>query len=151
MRILFIGLIAAMLAAAPAAAQVYRWVDKDGKVHYSDKPPPKGTRTERMAIETKRTDEANVEAANRELATQSERSRIEQERAALERRDAQAAAQEKAALQERCAQARQQLATLEQSNRLVTVDEQGNRSYGTDAELEARRTQARQQVAEACR
>jgi glutaredoxin len=35
-------LAAALLLPALAAAQanVYRWVDKDGKVHYSDTPPP---------------------------------------------------------------------------------------------------------------
>lgn len=37
-RALLIGLLA---FAAPALAQTtYRWVDPDGKVHYSDKPPP---------------------------------------------------------------------------------------------------------------
>lgn len=30
----------AALFAVPAAAQMYRWVDKDGKVHYSNTPPP---------------------------------------------------------------------------------------------------------------
>ena len=29
-----------LLAAAAAAQQVYRWVDEDGVVHYSDQPPP---------------------------------------------------------------------------------------------------------------
>lgn len=33
-------LLAGVLAAGSAQAQVYRWVDKDGKVHYSDNPPP---------------------------------------------------------------------------------------------------------------
>jgi glutaredoxin len=32
--------VAAMLVAATAGAQMYRWVDKDGKVHYTDAPPP---------------------------------------------------------------------------------------------------------------
>lgn len=33
---------ASLFLGAPdeAAAQMYRWVDKDGKTHYSDKPPP---------------------------------------------------------------------------------------------------------------
>ena len=31
---------AAMLVAATASAQMYRWVDKDGKVYYTDTPPP---------------------------------------------------------------------------------------------------------------
>jgi glutaredoxin len=34
-----LGLVAFLFAAA-ASAQMYRWVDKDGKVHYSDTPPP---------------------------------------------------------------------------------------------------------------
>jgi glutaredoxin len=32
--------VAAMLVAATAGAQMYRWVDKDGKVQYTDTPPP---------------------------------------------------------------------------------------------------------------
>jgi hypothetical protein len=28
------------LAAAPAAADVYKWIDREGKVHYGDTPPP---------------------------------------------------------------------------------------------------------------
>lgn len=33
-----------MAAAATAGAQMYRWTDKDGKVHFSDSPPPPGAR-----------------------------------------------------------------------------------------------------------
>lgn len=32
--------IAILLATATVAAQVYKWVDKDGRVQYSDQPPP---------------------------------------------------------------------------------------------------------------
>jgi hypothetical protein len=38
-----LALAIAMIALVPALAQaqsVYRWVDKSGKVHYSDQPPP---------------------------------------------------------------------------------------------------------------
>ena len=37
--LLALGLVAFLFAAA-ASAQMYRWVDKDGKVHYTDTPPP---------------------------------------------------------------------------------------------------------------
>ena len=37
--------VAAMLVAATAGAQMYRWVDKDGKVHYTDTPPPGATKS----------------------------------------------------------------------------------------------------------
>ena len=32
-------------AAADAQTNVYRWVDKDGKVQYSDTPPPKDAKS----------------------------------------------------------------------------------------------------------
>ena len=32
-------LLVAFLAVAPAAAQVYKWTDPSGKVHYGDRPP----------------------------------------------------------------------------------------------------------------
>ncbi len=38
-------LLAVMLAfAASAFAQMYRWVDKDGRVHYTATPPPPGVK-----------------------------------------------------------------------------------------------------------
>jgi glutaredoxin len=37
---IFIAAALASLFAAAAAAQTYRWVDKDGKVNYSNTPPP---------------------------------------------------------------------------------------------------------------
>jgi uncharacterized protein DUF4124 len=35
---------AAALASAHARAEVYKWVDKDGRIHYSDSPPGNGAR-----------------------------------------------------------------------------------------------------------
>ncbi|MGE3571780.1 MAG: DUF4124 domain-containing protein, partial [Burkholderiales bacterium] len=40
MRILILALLLAF--ASGAAAQLYRWVDKDGRVRYTDTPPPAG-------------------------------------------------------------------------------------------------------------
>jgi glutaredoxin len=38
-HLLFVG-IAALAMNAAAQTNMYRWVDKDGKVHFSDQPPP---------------------------------------------------------------------------------------------------------------
>ncbi|GAA5167342.1 glutaredoxin family protein [Viridibacterium curvum] len=35
-----LALLTCLMVAQTAVAQVYRWVDKDGKVHYGDQPPP---------------------------------------------------------------------------------------------------------------
>lgn len=39
-----------LLLAAPAHAQVYRWVDSRGTVHYSDDPPPEAAKARKLAI-----------------------------------------------------------------------------------------------------
>lgn len=39
---LTILLLTAMAAAAPARAQIYKWVDDKGVVHFADVPPPRG-------------------------------------------------------------------------------------------------------------
>ncbi|MFA9440882.1 glutaredoxin family protein [Uliginosibacterium sp. sgz301328] len=36
----FVCVMLALVAASVASAEVYRWVDKNGKVNYSDNPPP---------------------------------------------------------------------------------------------------------------
>lgn len=48
---LFIA-IAVLLAAATVTAQVYKWVDKDGKVQYSDTPPP-NAKSEPKTVDTR--------------------------------------------------------------------------------------------------
>lgn len=39
-RTTYVAAVALALASAAATAQTYRWVDKDGRVHYTDTPPP---------------------------------------------------------------------------------------------------------------
>jgi glutaredoxin len=39
-RIASVAFVVAAATAAQAQSEVYRWVDKDGKVHFSDAPPP---------------------------------------------------------------------------------------------------------------
>ena len=49
---LFIA-IAILLAAATVTAQVYKWVDKDGKVQYSDTPPPADAKSDPKKVDTR--------------------------------------------------------------------------------------------------
>lgn len=42
-----------LLCAATVDAQVYRWVDAKGTVHYSDSPPPAGVSATTLDIDTK--------------------------------------------------------------------------------------------------
>jgi len=42
-----------VMISAPAVAQVYRWIDATGTVHYSDEAPPRGVKATTLDIDTK--------------------------------------------------------------------------------------------------
>lgn len=67
-RLTLAVLAAALLwpAAAVAQSNVYRWVDKDGKVHYSDSPPDPGVKD----VSQKRLGGGTAEAPQLPIATQ---------------------------------------------------------------------------------
>jgi hypothetical protein len=138
---------AVLCAGAPTAeAQVYRWVDKDGKVHYSDK-KPKDAAAKEMAIQSQASDPEAAEKTMAELRAQNE---------GLDQTDAQrkqAAADKEKADQQRAAQckaAQSEAQLLRSVNRYFTVDHKGDRVYDTDAQLAARRSKADARVAQLC-
>lgn len=147
-----LALLIAALAALTATAQVYKWVDKDGKVHYSDKKPrdPKAKDVKDMGIQSAPTDPAAVEAEQAALMTHGQT--VDQEIAARKDKEAGVAAKKAAdANRERaCANAKADLNVLTRVNRLVGVDANNQETVATDAQLEQRRAQARAKVAELC-
>src|ERR1041385_3136729 len=52
MRALACGILSVFFIALPAAAaDVYRWVDEKGTVHYSNEAPPKGVKSSKVDID----------------------------------------------------------------------------------------------------
>jgi len=66
MRIPFIAAAVLSIACADASGQAYRWVDKEGKVHYTQAPPPPDAR----AVQKKTFRHGPAEASNLPYATQ---------------------------------------------------------------------------------
>ena len=60
---LFAVIAVLALCAGSVSAAPYKWVDKDGKVHYSDQPPPAGVKAEQ--VELKPLTEVNIEPVPR--------------------------------------------------------------------------------------
>lgn len=150
LRPLLLGVLLAV--SATAAAQLYRWVDKDGRVHYTATPPPAGA-TKSRTIETPATPPAPPAASGEPAAKDDARkgplTPVEQEAAFRKRQlEAQKAA-EKAALERQqeetrlanCERAREALATFESGQRISRTNAQGERYYLDDA-ARARETEA---------
>jgi glutaredoxin len=69
MRAALAAWIALAIAAAcdAGAQQLYRWVDKDGRVHYSQQPPPKGAA---KTVEQRKLGSSTVETSQPSFALQ---------------------------------------------------------------------------------
>ena len=62
----FLALIS-LAAASIAEAQIYRWVDEDGNVHFGDRRPPQVAESIEMDTETNRESAAEARARNKEI------------------------------------------------------------------------------------
>lgn len=143
-------LIAAIIltAAVPAAAQLYKWVDKDGKTYYSDTPPPNAD-TKRLSVGTGTTAEPPAPpktAVQRDKEL--EKGRQDARDAAKKSNDAERTA---AAQAEQCSIARQNLQQLTDGGRIARYNSSGERELMSDEEIAKGLEKARADVAEMCK
>jgi hypothetical protein len=155
LRILVCAL--SLAVAGGAAAQTYRWVDKDGKVRYGDTPPP-GVNARRLGGPTVPAASAPAPEAAAKDASKGPLTPAEQEQEFQKRRlEAQKAEQKAAAATkdqeikaENCRRARESLATLEGGRRVLRTNAQGEQYYLEDDARAAEIQNARQAVQDWC-
>jgi len=138
-------LACALVASTAAFGQLYKWVDKDGKVTYSDQPPP-----------AQQSKQLNL---NTGVASPPARSALERdkdiEKGRAEAREKAKVASEKERKseidQENCKAARAYLKTVESGVRVSTVDDKGEQVILDDEQIAAERVKAQKAVDEACK
>ncbi|HZR01882.1 MAG TPA: DUF4124 domain-containing protein [Burkholderiales bacterium] len=160
MNMKWIGL-AALVVALPVGAEMYKWMDADGKVHYSDRQPPthaKRQETIRVSprpnpIPAAPTPGATGVEGEQGAAPTGPKSVADQEMEFRKRRveaaeaeakrqkDAQAASDK----QRNCEHAKARVAALEKGGRVTRLDASGEQVFLNDAEIgqalvEARKT-----------
>lgn len=132
-----VTLIVLLVLALPslAMAQIYRWVDAQGKVHFEARPRPGAEPVE-----------IRPQVVERDQVTREREARSERffEARRQERQQADQAMREQRAQRERaCRQWREELASLSRGGRYFRTDAKGERVYYSDEEVGA----ARQQLA----
>ena len=140
--------LAALLAASAAHAQVYRWVDEQGRVHYGER-PPSGAKASPVQDKLAAPPGAPAPKAAPD-ASQQERDfqRRQMERQQQEATEQKAAARAKA----ECERERSRLAQLLTSRRITAgVDDKGDTRYMSDAERADAIGNQETAVARACR
>ncbi len=146
-RFELVATLALVLAAGVAAAQVYKWVDEDGKVHYGDRRPDTGADAQTLELPpapSKDADHADRTLKRRRLLDAFDAERDERQRAA-----ASAAAAERER-ENKCAKLKGDLARFDRANVVYTRDESGARTYMSDEERDAAATNARAWIEKHC-
>lgn len=131
-----------LLLPSLASAEIYRWVDSNGQVHFQQRPSAGAQKIE-----------VKPQVVERDQLTQEREARSQrlydarrEEQAAL---SAQAQAQQ-AKRQAECAELRRRLNNLREGARFFTEQADGQRSYYSDQQVDAVRNDLRQRLSEQC-
>ena len=148
-----------MLSSAQAVADLRKWVDENGKVQYSDQPPPANAnaKTLRFTSSTPALTSASGVAASSvppAVKTLAEREAELKKAQKTKKEAADKAAQEQALKEENqanCDALKQNLRTLQDGMRLVEVNANGERSFVTDEQRQQRIAKAQQDISTNCK
>jgi hypothetical protein len=144
-RLLFFAIAAAISTAA--SAELYKWVDKDGKVTYSDQPPPAG-QSKQLNIPTGvASGSAGSRAAvDRDKELQAGRNEASEKAKVAAEKERKAKVDE-----ENCNRAKAYLKTVTDGGRISSTNEKGERYLLDDNQIEAERVKAQKAVDENCK
>lgn len=126
-----------------ATAEMYKYVDKNGKTVYSDTPPADAdAKPVHVAPST-----GTVVRQGPSMEKDLEKARA----LAKERSKKEEAAEQNAKLaQQRCEQAKEAYHAYQDGGRLFKYNDKGEREFLSDEEIEAKRASSKQEMEEAC-
>jgi len=139
------GVLAAPALFPASADEIYRSVDAQGHVVYSDRPNNAAAKKTEVAVQQADPNEAARLAKERMLLKAEDDQRKKQEFD-----ESRAKAQQEATRKEQCKNARDRYNFLKDVGRLFNQDANGNRAYYTDAQLDQMREDARRTMNTAC-
>jgi Domain of unknown function (DUF4124) len=139
------GLLFASAMGATRADQIYRSVDAQGHVTYSDRPNSSGAQKADVSVQQADPAEAERLAKERQLLKAEDEQRKKQQAS-----DSRAKAQQEHDKAARCRVARDNYNSVKDVPRLYKLDADGNRVFLSDSEADAQRETARQVMTTAC-
>lgn len=126
-----------------ATAEIYRWVDANGQVHFGQRP----------AAADAETIEVRPQVIERDQATRERQARSERFYEARRQERAEAGAQSaerRAKRAEECSELRRRLAQVPEGFRYYRSEADGQRSYYSDEEMDTARRQLGDRMSERC-
>jgi hypothetical protein len=126
-----------------AAAEIYRWTDANGQVHFGQRPAAPGAQQIEVKPQAVERDQLTLERQERTRRFYDAR-REEQAQAAV------VAAERQAKRAEECRELRKKLTSIAEGRSYYRTAADGQRSYYSDEQVDAARQQLQRQVIERC-
>lgn len=143
-------LIVTVLYVVSAQAEVYKWVDEKGRVHYSDRPE---AGSQAVTVKQYRTPNKPVATGEDELSREEKRQRIidmlEEDRLEKNKQRAKEKKQRLARKRE-CNQLKDYQRHADRASRLYRLDKEGNRVFMSNDQREKSQQRLRKQMKKAC-
>lgn len=139
------GLLVGSASSTALADGIYKSVDAQGHVVFSDRPSSVGAQKTQVAVQQADPHEAARLAQERMLMKAEDAQRKKQEN--IQSRNK---AQQETIKKELCKSSRDRYSFLTSVNRLYVPGREGNREYYTDAQLESLRADAKRTMNAAC-
>jgi hypothetical protein len=147
-RSALIALALALWIPFGVVAEIFKWVDGEGKVHYGDSPPQEQN-AETIKPPPSPSDSAVLQSRSRLDALRDGEPAVQPDK--VRGRQRQASDEKEEARKRRCHNAQTQLRVLEMGGPVFHVDDQGNRVYLEDAERATKLESAHKVVKADCR
>ena len=151
MKLIGISLIIGLSILSPVTeAEIYKWVDENGQVHYGEKPPEENKSTTEFKLKKQ-------QQTNTIPATPAERKRKQEQliRALSEERQIKEEAKakqekEEAKRRRQCMYARDRLKSYEQANLIYRLNDKGERVYYSDQQRDSMVARYKADIAKHC-
>ncbi|VAX06883.1 hypothetical protein MNBD_GAMMA25-1512 [hydrothermal vent metagenome] len=138
-----------LLSLPMAQAEIYKWVDEQGQVHYSEKPPKEKHPATEIRIRTY-TPHAPLISPKQRKQQRDNLLRAFQEERQIRNEAKEKKEQKEAKNRNNCMHARDRLKNFERANVLYDLDEQGERVYLSDAQRKRAEDNLRAQINKWC-
>ncbi len=142
MSVRYLVLLCILCLSAPAGAEIYRWTDAQGRVHFGEQPAPGATPVQ-----------VKPQVVERDAETRAREERLERFRDARQQEKAQAeqaAAEQRQKRDQLCRQLRQQQASIAKDRQYFSQDGNGERRYYRSDEIDAARRALDARIASQC-
>ena len=167
---LFLAALAFSAVSGLSQADVYKWKDKDGKVRYSDTPPPSNVKLESMtgkkkaqtptgnaplspvgnAAATAAVPAAMPKDVEPKMSAEETAAKQRQENAEAEKNNKKEKESQAKLKAENCSAAKANMQSYTQGGRVYKMNEKGEREYLDETGFKAGREKAQQQINENC-